>query len=93
MNLNNVADKSFFILVEQLVGSTSVESTLLWRLNIPLLKKIKKLKKKGDLLTICQETCQFSSSKTKSTLKRKETFKQESDEVADIEPPTPFDRE
>jgi len=53
VNLNNVAGKPFFILVVQLVGSTSVESTLLWRSNIPLkkrknkkIKKIKKLKKR-----------------------------------------------
>jgi len=57
------------------------------------MKKMKKLKKGGGLLTICQETCPFSLSKTKNTLKRKETFKQEPDQVEDIEPSTPFNRE
>ena len=55
-------------------------------------EKIKN-KKKGDLLTIVQETCSFSSSKTKNALKRKETFKQESDQVEDADPSTPFNKE
>ena len=54
------------------------------------MKKNEKMKKKGDLLTNCQETCPLSS---KNTLKRKETFKQESDQVEDIEPSTPFNIE
>jgi len=55
--------------------------------------KNKKKKKRGEiknekkkLLTICPEPCPFSSSKTKNTLKRNETFNQESNQVEDIEP-------
>ena len=73
VNLIDVVDESFFNLILKLMGSTSDESTLLWRSNNPLTKK------KGDLLIICQETCPFSSSKTKNTLKRKEASKQSLD--------------
>jgi len=55
----------------------------------------KKKKKKGDLLIIYQETCPFSSSKTKNILKRKEVSEQSLDQVENIAPSTtstPFKR-
>jgi len=51
--------------------------------------------KKRDLLKICQETCPFSSSKTKNTLKRKEASEQSLEQVENIAPSTtstPFKR-
>ena len=61
MNLNNVVDNSFNLVV-QLMGSTSDVCNNV----VEVIKKKKekqKEKKEKKLLTICQEPCPFASSK------------------------------